>query len=55
MAVVYGVPWLRRLPVDGAQWIAALGSERQGLALAYTLSVFFIVPGLLTLVSLRFF
>ena len=55
VAVVYGVPWLRRLPVDGAQWIAALGSERRGLALAYTLSVFFIVPGLLTFVSLRFF
>ena len=53
--VVYGVPWLRRLPVEGAQWIAALGSERKGLALAYTLSVFFVLPGLLTFVSLRFF
>lgn len=55
VVVVYGVPWLRRLPVDGAQWIASLGSERKELAPACTLSVFCIVPGLLTFVSLRFF
>lgn len=55
VAVVYGVPWLRRLPLRGAGWIAELGAERKGLALAYVLAVFFAVPALLTVATLRLF
>ena len=47
--VVYGLPWLRGIPIAGAEWIARLGSERKGLAVAYILSVFFGVPGALVL------
>ena len=52
VVVVYSVPWLRGIPVAGAEWIARLGSERRGLAVAYILCVFFGVPGLLVLASI---
>ena len=55
VTVVYGVPWLRRVPLRGAGWIAELGAERKGLALAYVLAVFFAVPAILTFVTLRLF
>lgn len=55
VAVVYGVPWLRRLPLRGAGWIADLGAERKGLALAWVLAVFFAIPALLTVATLRLF
>ncbi len=51
VAVIFGIPWLRGLPVSGAEWIARLGSERRGLAVAYILCVFFGVPGALVLGS----
>lgn len=49
--VIYGIPWLRRIPMAGAEWIARLGSERKGWAIAYILSVFFGVPGVLVFSS----
>ena len=45
--VIYSIPWLRRIPLAGAEWIARMGSERKGWAIAYILSVFFGVPGAL--------
>ena len=45
--VIYSIPWLREIPIAGAEWIARLGSERKSLAVAYILSVFFGVPGAL--------
>ena len=45
--VIFGVPWLRRIPPAGAEWIARLGSERKWLAVAYILCVFFGVPAAL--------
>ncbi len=45
--VIYGVPWLRGIPLAGAEWIARLGSERKWLAVAYILCVFFGVPAAL--------
>ena len=47
VVLIYSIPWLRRIPMEGAEWIARLGSERKGLAVAYILSVFFGVPGVL--------
>ncbi len=55
VTVVYGVPWLRRMPLRGADWIAELGAERKGLAIAYVLAVFFAVPAILTALTLRLF
>lgn len=53
--MIYGLPWLRGLPLMGAQSIAALGSRRKGLAIAYILSAFFVIPGILAFVTVRFF
>ena len=33
--VIYGIPWLREIPIAGAEWIARLGSERKWLAIIY--------------------
>ncbi len=55
VTVVYGVPWLRQVPLRGADWIANLGAKRKGLAVAYVLAVFFAVPAILTVVTLRLF
>ncbi|MGQ7847608.1 Na/Pi symporter [Granulosicoccus sp. 3-233] len=46
VAFIYGVPFLRDLPVKAAQWLGATASENKLAALAYILSVFFIAPGL---------
>ncbi|MEL6222213.1 MAG: Na/Pi symporter [Cyanobacteria bacterium J06627_8] len=45
--IVYGTPFLRPLPIMGAEKLAAVASERKYLALVYVLSVFFVIPGLL--------
>ena len=45
--VIYGIHWLRHLPVAGAEWIAGVASERKGLAVGYILVVFFGIPGAL--------
>ncbi len=55
VVVIYGLPWLRGLPLMGAQWLADLGSKRKGLAIAYILSAFFVIPGILAFVTVRFF
>ena len=51
VVVIYGIPWLRRIPIAGAEWIARLGSERRGLAVGYILCVFFGIPGALVFSS----
>ena len=51
VVVIYSIPQLRRIPMAGAEWIAQLGSERKGWALAYILSVFFGLPGALVFSS----
>ena len=45
--VIYSIPWLRRIPTAGAEWIARLGSERKGWAVAYIVCVFFGGPAAL--------
>ena len=49
VVLIYSIPWLRGIPMAGAEWIARLGSQRKGLAVAYILSVFFGIPGVLVL------
>lgn len=46
VAIIFGVPFLRQLPLRAAAWLADLASERKVYALAYILGVFFVVPGL---------
>ena len=45
--VIYGIPFLRKLPIVGAETLAAVASERKFLALAYIIAVFFLIPGIL--------
>ncbi|MCY4065288.1 MAG: hypothetical protein OXF57_02845, partial [Rhodospirillaceae bacterium] len=47
VTVIYSIPWLREIPIAGAEWIARLGSERKWAAMAYIISVFFGLPGAL--------
>ncbi|QDS90051.1 Na+/Pi-cotransporter [Rosistilla ulvae] len=43
---IYGVPMLRYLPVKAAEWLGETASENKLVALAYILSVFFVIPGM---------
>ncbi|MGB7325386.1 MAG: Na/Pi symporter [Rubripirellula sp.] len=49
--VIYGIPFLRFLPVRAAQWLGATAADNKLVALAYILGVFFVVPGLCLTVS----
>lgn len=44
VVVIYGIPFLRNIPVKLAEWLANLASEKKIYALAYILGVFFVLP-----------
>lgn len=44
--VIYGLPFLRRLPLQAAERLAEVATKRHSLAALYVLSVFFLLPGL---------
>lgn len=45
--VIYGLPFLRVVPIKGAEWLAGLASENKLYALSYVLGVFFVIPGVI--------
>lgn len=45
--LIYGIPFLRKLPFNGAKLLAEVTAHRKWVAIVYTLSVFFIIPGLI--------
>lgn len=45
--VIYGIKFLRELPIKGAESLAVVATERKSLAVAYVLGVFFVLPGML--------
>ena len=45
VVIVFGLPWLRYLPVFCAEWLGRLASENKMYALGYILAVFFVIPG----------
>lgn len=47
VVVIYGIPFLCRLPVQGAETLAAVAAEKKYLAFAYIVAVFFVIPGVL--------
>jgi sodium-dependent phosphate cotransporter len=49
--IIYGLPFLRDLPVQAAEKLAEVGSENKMLALAYVLGLFFVLPGMMMLIS----
>ncbi len=44
VVVIYGIPFLRELPIKGAEWLARISAEQKLYAAAYIVCVFFIVP-----------
>jgi sodium-dependent phosphate cotransporter len=47
--VIYGLPFLRELPIKAAEKLAQIGTKNKSLALGYVLSVFFLIPGFMVL------
>lgn len=47
VVVIYGIPFLCRLPIVGAEILAEVASKKKYLALLYIVSVFFVIPGVL--------
>ena len=47
VVVIFFIPVLSRIPLKGAEFLAEIASERKSIALAYIVSVFFLVPGVL--------
>ncbi|MEM9505409.1 MAG: Na/Pi symporter [Cyanobacteria bacterium P01_E01_bin.43] len=45
--VIYGIPFLCRLPIVGAETLAAIAADRKYLAFLYIVTVFFLIPGML--------
>ena len=43
--VIYGIPFLRDLPVKAALWLGVKASENKITALIYIIGVFFLIPG----------
>jgi len=52
--IIFGLPFLRPLPVKGALWLGRAASERKWVALVYLIGAFFVLPLLLFGISLLF-
>lgn len=50
--VIYGIPFLRELPLKGAEKLAEVGTRNKFIAFAYVLGTFFVLPGLI-LIAVR--
>ncbi|SJM71258.1 Na/Pi symporter [Gulosibacter sp. 10] len=50
--VIFGIPFLRPIPVAAAQWLARIGAEHKLFVVAWVLGVFLVIPGLLLLVTM---
>ncbi|GAA6134275.1 Na/Pi symporter [Oceaniserpentilla sp. 4NH20-0058] len=44
--LIYGTPFLRNIPLQAAERLAEVATQRHSLAALYVLSVFFLIPGL---------
>ena len=45
--VIYGIPWLRRIPIACAEWLAGMAAKRKSFAIVYMVGVFFVIPAAL--------
>lgn len=48
--LIYGVPFLRKLPYNGAKLLAEIAVNAKWKAVVYTLVVFFTIPGLMVMI-----
>ncbi|WP_421227382.1 Na/Pi symporter [Aeromonas enteropelogenes] len=51
VTLIYGLPFLRDLPVRAAEKLAEVGSENKMLAFGYVLGLFFMLPGLMMIIA----
>ncbi len=51
VVIIFGIKFLRDLPVRGAEFLAEVATERKIVALAYIIGVFFVVPAICVGVS----
>lgn len=52
--VIYGIPFLRPLPIHAAEWLAAVAVKKKIYALVYVVGTFFVIPACLIGVSAAF-
>jgi len=52
--VIFGIPFLRELPIKAAEWLAEIAAKQKLYALAYVVGVFFIIPAIMIGVSSAF-
>jgi solute carrier family 34 (sodium-dependent phosphate cotransporter) len=52
--IIFGLPFLRPLPVKGSLWLGQAASERKWVAFVYIIGTFFVIPLLLFGISLLF-
>lgn len=45
--LIYGIPYLRELPLKAAERLAEVGTNNKFMAFAYVLGTFFVIPGLM--------
>lgn len=51
--VIYGIPFIRKLPILGAETLADIASNHKYLAFVYIIAVFFIIPAILLTLTTR--
>ncbi len=51
VAVIFGLPFLRSIPLICAEYLSEVAAHRKSLAFAYILSVFFVIPGIIMLLT----
>ena len=49
VALIYGIPVLREIPIKLAEKLAEIGTKNKSAALGYVLGSFFVLPGLIVL------
>ena len=42
--VIFGIPFLRAIPIKGAQWLAGISIKNRSLALTYIIGLYFVLP-----------
>lgn len=54
VALIFGLPFLRNLPIFGAEWLAGLAAEQKIYAAIWVLGVFVAVPAILIFATVAF-
>lgn len=55
LVLIYSVPYLRNIPLRGAEWLASVAAVRKSYAIGWVATTFLVVPGLLIILSTMIF